>query len=423
MRRYEIVKNLDIQNPVKRLGKINIQIFANKPVDLTEGEQVRYQNTVMKRLGGVNTKPLERYMAKSTSNSAKGSIFYVGGQLIARDRGSNVNGAGNNFNDITGVDSGKLITSILVQPTAMETPVWVDDREFDKSQLGEQGAIVDMQVESIYAGLDKRLSTLFKDCITDKKRTVKNTNNQSIDITIPEANFMGDKAKPFSEQVKLFKRAMRRAKKYAKATNKLIAIVTGEEGMTELEDCKEFTNKDWVTINGETPNQTGEPLRKLLGGYTEELFTFDQVMYPREETEGYILIIVQDAFGQDTKKAEIKPTIDYVKHKKAYFMDVEVSNATELLQGEGFIVFSYKRDLDMKKAPITKSYEPTQAQEMAKELAAVMKVNNEELMKSIKTMVQKEVEKAVWKETPVGTTGHQEQQEAPEVPKTKVASK
>lgn len=389
-----------MQKPIKRLGGINIQIFANKPVDLTEGEQLRYQNTVMKRLGGVNTKPLERYMAKSTSNSAKGSIFYVGGQLTARDRGSNANGANNNFNDITGVDSGKLITSILVQPTAMETPVWVDDREFDKTQLSEQGAIVDMQVESIYAGLDKRISELFKNCITAKKRTVKNTNNQNIDITIPASNFMGDKTKPFSEQVKTFKRAMRRAKKYAKATNKLIAIVAGEEGMTELEDCKEFTNKDWVTINGETPNQTGEPLKKLLGGYTEELFTFDQVMYPGEETEGYIVIMVQDAFGQDTKKAEIKPTIDYVKFKKAYFMDVEVSNATELLQGEGFIVFSYLRDTAMKKAPITKNYEPTQAQEIATELSKVMKLNNEELMKSVRTMVQQEVERAVWKEKP-----------------------
>lgn len=310
----------------------------------------------MRKFGGVNTKPLERYFAKSSSHNAKGSLFYVGGSLIARDRGSNIDGDNNNFKDIAGVDSGKLLTSILVTPTAMETPLWVDDREFDKSQLGEQGAIIDMQIESILAGLDKRICELLKDCVDKKKRTVKNTNNQDITITIPESNVFGDPEVPFAEQVKAFKAAMRRAKKYAKATNKLIAIVGGEEAMTELEDCEKFTQKDWVTIGGETPNQTGEPLKKLCGGYTEELFCFDQVFYPLgSETEGNIAIIVQDAFGQDTKKADIKPTIEYVKHKKAYFMDVEVSNATELLQGEGVIIFKYKRDAATKaSAPIKK---------------------------------------------------------------------
>ncbi len=326
-------------------GKLNIQIFANKQVDLTPGEQARYINTVMTKLGGANSMPLQGWFAKSQSKNAGYSIFYVGGKLAARDRTSNFNGPGNNFKDVEGVDAGKLITSVRITPSAIETPVWVDDRDFDKSQLNEDGAIATMQIESIYNKLDERICKLFKDAADNKKRTVKDNNNQDVQITVPNENFFGDKAKDFPSQVKTFKRMMRRAKKMAKATNKRICIVAGEDGITELMDCEKFSQKDWVTISGETPNQTGDPLQKLCGGYVEELFNFDNVFYPLgSETEGKIIVFVEESFGQDNKSLNVNPTIDYVKFKKAYYMDVEVSNATELLQGEGFFVFTYKKE-------------------------------------------------------------------------------
>lgn len=323
----------------------NIQIFANKQVDLTPGEQARYVNTIMTMLGGADSIPLSNWFAKSQSKNAGYSLFYVGGKLAARDRTSNFNGTDNNFKDVAGVDAGKLIKSIRVTPSAIETPVWVDNRDFDKSQLNEESAIAQMQVESIYNKLDHRICTLFKDIVTNKKRTVKDNNNQDVEITVPETNFLGKATVEFSQQVKEFKRLMRKAKKMAKATKKKICICAGEDGITELTDCEKFTKKDWVTIPGATPNQTGDPLEMLCGGYVEELFNFDNVFYPLgSETEGKIIVFLQDAFGQDNKSVNIDPTIDYVRHKKAYFLDVEVSNATELLQGEGFFVFSYKKE-------------------------------------------------------------------------------
>lgn len=327
---------------------MDIQIFANKQVDLSPGEQARYVNTVMTKLGGANSMPLQSWFATSQSKNAGYSVFYVGGKLAARDRTSNFNGTGNNFKDVEGVDAGKIITSIRVTPSAIETPVWVDNRDFDKSQLNEEGAIATMQIESIYNKLDERICKLFKDIADNKKRTVKDNNNQEVEITVPKDNFFGDKLKAFSDpaQVKSFKRMMRRAKKMAKATNKRICIVAGDDGITELMDCEKFTQKDWVNISGDTPNQTGDPLPKLCGGYVEELFNFDTVFYPGgSEAEGKIIVFLQDAFGQDNKSVNIDPTIEYVKHKKAYFMDVEVSNATELLQGEGFFTFEYKKDV------------------------------------------------------------------------------
>ncbi|WP_461811355.1 phage capsid protein [Faecalimonas sp.] len=328
-------------------GKINIQIFANKQVDLSPGEQARYTNTIMTKLGGANKMPLEGWFAKSQSNNAGYSVFYVGGKLAARDRTSNFNGTDNNFKDVAGVDAGKLITSIRITPTAIETPLWVDDRDFDKSQLNEESKIAEIQVESIHNKLDERICKLFKDTADNKKRTVKDNNNQDVQITVPEGNFFGDKAKIFNDvaQIKAFKRMMRKAKKMAKATNKRICICAGDDGITELMDCDKFTNKDWVNISGETPNQNGEPLQKLCGGYVEELFNFDNVFYSSgSETEGKIIVFVEETFGQDNKSINIKPTIEHISFKKAYFLDVEVSNATELLQGEGFFVFSYKKD-------------------------------------------------------------------------------
>ena len=325
---------------------MNIQLFAaGDHVNLTEGEQARYVNTIMRKLGRPNSLPLQTYMAKSQSQNAAYSLFYVGGSIKARDRQANRNDTNNNFDDVKGVKAGQIITSIRVTPTEMEVPVWVDNRDFDKSQLNEEGAITDMQVTAIYEECDRRITTLFKDIITNKKRTVKNSNNKDIEIAVPESNFFGDGTKPFAEQVKEFKRMMRRAKKLAKADGKRIGIVAGEEGTTELTDCEKFTKKDWVTVNGETPNQTGDPLDKLCGGYVEELWTFDEVFYTGEETVGYMVVVIEGAFGQDNKKMSINPIIDYVKWKKAYYMDVEVANATELLQGAGFLVFQYKRDV------------------------------------------------------------------------------
>ncbi len=334
-------KNFEIKRP-----PLNIQLFgAGDHVNLTEGEQARYVNTIMKKLGRPNSLPLQQYFAKSQSKNAAYSVFYVGEGLQARDRASNRNDTNNNFDDVKGVKAGQLIKSIRVTPTTMEVPLWVDDRDFDKSQLNEEGAISDMQVTAIYTECDARISRLFKDIVEKKKRTVKNNNNADVEITVPETNFFGTETKTFDAQVKDFRRMMRRAKKLAKADGKRIGIVAGEDGITELMDCEKFTKKDWVTINGETPNQTGDPLEKLCGGYVEELFTFDEVFYPEgNETTGYIVVIIQDALGQDNKKTSINPIIEHVKYKKAFYMDVEVANATELLQGTGFLVFKYKKD-------------------------------------------------------------------------------
>lgn len=325
---------------------LNIQLFAaGDHVNLTEGEQARYVNTVMRRLGRVDALPLQKYMATSQSTNAAYSVFYVAEGVEARDRQANKNDTNVNFDDVKGVKAGQLIKSVRVTPTTMEVPLWVDNRDFNKSQLNEEGAIVDIQCDAIYKRCDRRISELLKDIVTKKKRTVKNNNNVDIDITVPDTNFFGEATKPFSEQVKTFKRMMRKAKKMAKADKKLIGIIAGEDGVTELIDCDKFTNKDLVTINGATPNQTGDPIDMICGGNVEELFTFDDVFYPLgSETEGYIIVIVQHALGQDNKKTSINPIIEHVKHKKAYYMDVEVENATELLQGSGFFVFKYKKD-------------------------------------------------------------------------------
>lgn len=325
---------------------LNIQLFAaGDHVNLTEGEQARYVNTVMRRLGRVDAMPLQKYMAVSQSTNAAYSVFYVAEGVEARDRQANKNDANVNFDDVKGVKGGQLIKSIRITPTPMEVPLWIDNRDFSKSQLNEEGAIVDIQCDAIYTKCDRRLSELFKDIVTKKKRTVKNSNNADIEIVVPNENFFGDGTKTFSSQVKTFKRMMRKAKKMAKADKKLIGIVAGEDGTTELIDCDKFTNKDLVTINGATPNQTGDPIDMVCGGYVEELATFDEVFYPSgSETEGYIVVIVQHALGQDNKKTSINPIIEHVKHKKAYYMDVEVENATELLQGRGFFVFKYKKD-------------------------------------------------------------------------------
>ena len=334
-------ENLKVKRPA-----LNIQLFAaGDHVNLTEGEQARYVNTVMRKLGRVDAMPLQKYMAVSQSKNAAYSVFYVAEGVEARDRQLNKNDNNVNFDDVKGVKAGQLIKSIRVTPTTMEVPLWVDNRDFDKSQLNEEGAIVDIQCDAIYKKCDRRISELFKDIVKNSKRTVRNNNNAEIEITVPKENIFGAEGKTFSEQIKTFKRMMRKAKKMARADKKLIGIVAGEDGTTELIDCDKFTNKDLVTINGATPNQTGDPIDMICGGYVEELSTFDEVFYPLgSEQVGYIIVIVQHALGQDNKKTSINPIIEHVQHKKAYYMDVEVENATELLQGSGFFIFKYKKD-------------------------------------------------------------------------------
>ena len=329
---------------------LNIQLFgANDNVNLSDGEQAKYVNNIIRALGRPGVIPLENYFAKSVSTNAAYSLFYVGGRFKARDRENNIDTTNKNYKDTKGLNTTeKFIQSIQVQATEMETPIWIDDRVFDKSQLNEQSAIQDAQVQSIQMGCDERISKLFKSIQTDGKRTIKDVGGQNVELTIPKANKFGDKSKPFDDtaNIKAFRRMMVAAKHAAKNGNLKLAIVGGSDMVTELISTEKFTQKDWVTISGETPNQTGEPLGKLLGGNVEELFTFDSTFYPLgTEQEGYIFVVVEKCIGQDNKKASIKPTIEYVKHKKAYFMDVEVSNATELLNPEGVFIFEYKRDV------------------------------------------------------------------------------
>lgn len=328
--------------------KLNIQLFAvGEHVKLTEGEQAKFINSVQRKLGGTDQLPLEKYMAKDQTQKAAYSVFYVGGEVEARNRATNRNDNNNNFDDVKGVKAGQLIKSIRVTPTPLEVPLWVDDRDFDKSQLNEQGAISDMQVSAIFAGLDRRMSILLKDIVENQQRTVKTSNNENLIIKVPDENLFGTDQQPFEKQVKDFKRMMRRAKKFAKLQKKEIGIVVGDDGAAELMNCEKFTDKDFVTINGATPNQTGDPIEMICGGNVEDLYTFDEVFYPQgNETTGYMVIIIEGSFGRSNKKASINPIIEHVAWKKAYYMDVEVDNATELLQGEGVFIFKYKKDAE-----------------------------------------------------------------------------
>lgn len=327
---------------------LNIQLFgATKNVELTEGEQAKYVNNIMRALGQTNAFPLQQYMAKSASNNAAYSVFYVAGTLTARNREANVDTANQNFKDVKGVANQNLLTSIRVYPTEMEVPLWVDDRDFDKSQLNEQSALQVMQKDAIYRGCDERIANLLKDIYKKKKRTVKNSAGTDTDIAVPTTNYYGDKAKPFSDPVNVrkFRNMMRKAMHMAKANNLKIGIVCGDEGNVELADCEKFSQKDWVNVQGETTVQSGSAMQKLLGGNVEELWTFDDVFYGGSDKveNGVIAVIIQDCLGQDNKKASIKPIIEHVSYKKAYYMDVEVSNATELINGQGIFFFEYSK--------------------------------------------------------------------------------
>lgn len=335
-------------NEKERLLKapLNIQLFgATKNVELTEGEQAKYVNNIMRALGQTNAFPLQQYMAKSASNNAAYSVFYVAGTLTARDREANADTANQNFKDVKGVSNQNLLTSIRVYPTEMEVPLWVDDRDFDKSQLNEKSALQVMQKDAIYRGCDERIAKLIKDIYKNKKRQVKNSAGTNVDITVPTTNFYGDKTKVFSDPVNIrkFRNMMRKAMHMAKGNNLKVGIVCGDLGNVELADCEKFSNKDWVNVSGETTVQSGSAMQKLLGANIEELWTFDDIFYDAsdEVTNGVIAVIIQDSLGQDNKKASINPIIEHVAWKKAYYMDVEVSNATELINGQGIFFFEY----------------------------------------------------------------------------------
>lgn len=337
---------------------LNIQLFAERGeygnIDLTQGEQAKYVNSILRKLGNDNRFPLTEYFAKSASTKEAYSLFYVSGSIEARDVTSNYDTTDHNYKTIKGTNTEGFLKSIRVMPKPMECPVYVGRRAFNKSQLGEESAIQDAQVAAIYRKCDRRISELLKACITTKKRTVKDNDNNDVELAIPDTNFFGDKTKLFNDanNIKRFKHMMRKAKRLAKQQNLKIGIVMGDEGHTELIDCDKFTNKDWVNIGGETPQQTGEPIQKLLGGKPEELWTYDEVMYPNGNEEiGYIVVIVQNVLGQDNKKTNVNPEVNYIADKKAYLMDVEVDNATELLDPEGFLVFQYKRDLGSLSTP------------------------------------------------------------------------
>lgn len=337
-------------NKKERLLKapLNIQMFgATKNVELTEGEQAKYVNNIMRALGQTNSFPLKQYMATSASNNAAYSVFYVAGTLTARDRESNADATNQNFTDIKGVANSNLLTSIRVVPTEMEVPLWVDNRDFDKSQLNEQSTLQTMQVDAIHRGFDERISILLKNIYQNKKRTVKNSAGANVEIIVPTTNFYGDKAKPFSDpdNIKKFRNMMRKAQHMAKGNNLKIAIVCGDEGNVEMADCEKFASKDWVNISGETPAQSGSAIQRLLGGNIEELWTYDNIFYETDTkvNNGVITVIVEKSLGQDNKKASISPTIEYVGFKKSYFMDVEVSNATELVNPQGIFFFEYSK--------------------------------------------------------------------------------
>lgn len=331
---------------------LNIQLFAGANgyeygnVELSQGEQAKYANSIMRALGGTNKMPLQGWFAESASKKEAYSVFYLSGRLQARDIDDTVKYAGPDYTpkDVKGQDISDFLKAIRVYPKGMECPVYVKRRDFDRSQLDEKSAIVDAQTSSIYGKCANRVGTLFKNCVDTMKRTVQDTNGNNFDLTIPTGNVYGDATKVFDtpENIKHFRMMMLKAQELAEPQGLKIGIVAGTEGKAELANAEKFSNKDYG--EGET-RRTGQPLRYLCGGEVLSLSGFDSVFYPtgNEET-GYLVIIIEKAFGQDNKDVAVTPEANYIADKKSYLLDVEVYNSTELLNPEGFFIFKYKRD-------------------------------------------------------------------------------
>ncbi|MGL5440410.1 MAG: hypothetical protein ACRDA4_08565 [Filifactoraceae bacterium] len=330
--------------------KLNIQVFAGPThLMLTEGEQARYMNTMLEALGGADAMPLQRFMQIDSSPNTENAIFYDFGKLVARERANitNDNQLGQNVTPITGTQ----VNSVSVSPKWLETPLYIDDREFDKSQLAEESAVTKAQVTAVYTGAEHQLCELFKECFKNKKRTVKNSKNKDRDIIIPAKNIFGDKTKKFDDpvNVKAFRLMMRTVQALAKRSKRDIAVVTGIEGGTELNNCDKFTSKDYNNFNGgQTPNQTGVNPDMLLGGSIEQLIEYDEIFYSKNDIDagstGVMTIFVGGSFGQKAKNINIKPTVAHITNLKQYFLDVEIAVGTEIVQGEGVFFFTYKRD-------------------------------------------------------------------------------
>lgn len=301
----------------------------------------------MRALGGTKKMPLQGWFAEASSKNAAYCVFYLSGRLTARDIDDTVTYAAPGYSpaDVQGQDITDFLKAIRVTATGMECPVYVKRHDFDRSQLDEKSAIVDAQVSAIYARCANRVANLFKDCATNKKRTVMDTNGKTFDLAIPETQFYGDSTQLFDTDanIKSFRMMMLKAQEMAEAQGLKVAIVSGTEGRGELANATRFSDRDFAP--GETTTN-GQPLSKIFGGQVESLWGFDSVFYPNKtESVGYIIVVLEKAFGQDNKDVAVTPEANYIADKKAYLLDVEVYNSTELLNPEGFFVFTYKRDV------------------------------------------------------------------------------
>lgn len=291
--------------------------------------------------------PLQGWFAESASKKEAYSVFYLSGRLAARDIDDTTALSGPNYipTEVKGQNITDFLKAVRVYPTGMECPVYIRRRDFDRSQLDEKSAIVDAQTASIYAKCSNRIATLFKDIVTNKKRNVEDTNGKKFDLTIPADHFYGDKAQLFDTDanIKAFRMMMLKAQELAEGQGLKIAIVAGTEGRGELANAKRFSDRDFSY--GETTS-TGQPLKRIFGGTIENLPGFDSVFYSEgTETEGHIIVMIEKSFGQDNKDVAVTPEANYIADKKAYLLDVEVYNSTELLNPEGVFIFTYKRDV------------------------------------------------------------------------------
>jgi hypothetical protein len=383
-----------LRNEKTLLGStgLNIQLFAGEGgyeygnVNLSAGEQAKYANSVKRALNTTKKMPLEGWFEKSASTNEAYSLFYVSGRLESRDIDDKQAISGPNYTpaEVKGQDTGTFLRSIKVIPTGMECPVYVKRRDFNRSQLDEKSTIIDAQVAATYGRCAIRVAELFKDCITNKKRTVTGSDNKTFDLVIPDSQFFGDKTKEFDtpENIKLFRKMMLQAQEAASNQGLRIAIVSGIEGNTELANAERFSSKDFG--EGET-RKTGQPLSMLMGGHVERLFQFDKTLYPLGSEEvGYFLVMVERSFGQDNKDVSVTPEANYIADKKAYLLDVEVYNSTELLNPEGVFIFEYKRTTGAAAASIE-----------TEKMSVMSLANNEQLEqeKEIEKMRMERVEK------------------------------
>ena len=328
---------------------------------VTEAHQLKYQKNAIDLLGLREDNPLMKYGQKADGgvggDDLRVTVFY---QMLPEidsvqevddadfaASGAQWNPTSGTFEDLAGINGNELVRGIHATPHSLFSRVVRGRKEYAKTMLNIDSAIMSYQKSDMYTKLERVFLSKLK-ALADGTLSLITSTTTLTNVGIPTGNKYGDGAVKFEEAGNLLAlRQMISNARIIAGSGREIFFLGGIYFNTLIEVAERFVNTNWAdqaTKKGGLKN-----VQEILGGVSM-LLNIPRVIlrdfdttFPAATNVRKFFLITSMCYGFD--KSEPRTELYEEKRNQTVVFDMFMDYVLEITDPNGFYQFTYLEGL------------------------------------------------------------------------------